>query len=128
MRTRAGVAVRRTPNGKRASGETPASSGARLVPAAFACLCYPRFTLKLPPSGPRADGIASFTPDLLLTIVTAVAPAMAGVTVRPSLIVDAFVNCTMPKRSSRTTPLRAVGASSIHSADDVDEPYVTVPL
>jgi hypothetical protein len=51
-------------------------------------------------------------------------PAVEIVAWRPPLTADAWLKLTAPKLPSGSTPpRRAVGASSIHSADDKDDAY-----
>ena len=77
--------------------------------------------LKLAPSLPRPDGRASGWPPRPI-IVTGWPPAPAMVTVWPSLTAEAWLKLIAPKLSSGSClPRAALGASSIHSAEDIDE-------
>ena len=79
-----------------------------------------RLTLKLAPSLPSDEGIASgwSAPSAM---VTAFAFAAAIVFFAPSATALPLVNFTVPKLSSGAIPRPTLGASSIHSADDLEE-------
>ncbi len=85
-----------------------------------------RLTLKLDPSAPTADVVASLW-RVALSSWIARAPLAARLTFWPFLAAEAPVMVIVPKSSSGKTPPRpALGASSIQSAEEFDELYCTV--
>ena len=79
-----------------------------------------RVTVKLAPSLPTDDGTASAW-LLAFTIVTGNACASARSTGWPSVVLVALLNETDPKLSSGRIPRLPVGASWIHSADELED-------
>lgn len=83
-----------------------------------------RVTVKLAPSAPSADGAASTCPPVIV-IVTDAAPDPLMETRAPFCTANPPENETLPKLSRGTGPRWSLGISSIHSAEESDDAYVT---